>query len=477
MAQRRTKAAKPAARRSPTKAKEPADLGIPDPGRVIADQPLWASYARIGGNLTPQVVSEILRQADCGYIERLVDLANECRQKEGTLQSVLFTREAALGKLEWELWIPGQKEGSSRGNPQKRFVDEVLRGHDDFVPLLAHLTGAAFHGHAVAETDWTVDRKGRMVPKEIVRVSQRRFGFRQSDGKLIQRDHSTGYRDVDFQDLWPSKFIVSQPRINGDIPAREGLSRLLVWYALFRNWSLADWLKLAELAWKPYRWGKFLKKASDKDRVALEKTLARLTTTLVAALPESVDLHVEWPKNGEGGKSAHGELMERLGAEMAKAVLGQTLTAEQGKVGSQALGNVHNEVRKDILEFDTRHVAQVITRDLIRPLVVLNYGPNAPVPVLRFVTEDSADMLKVAQSLDYLCGPNVGMKIPAAWARDELGIPAPEENEEILGEASSSEDDEAESEDGEDEPPSDDKDEEAEKPKKGKTAPRLRRKS
>ncbi len=405
---------------------------ISDGGRVLPDLSLWAQYQRIGGQLTPIEVSSIIREADGGDTRRLVDLDNEFRQKDAHLQTVLFTREAALSGLAWTLDMPGVRPSSQRGNPQRRLVQDVLEQATWFAPLVAHLTGAVYHGYSVAEIVW--EQRGRkLVPGEVVLHSQRRFQFRKDDGRLVWHDHSTNYRDVDFLEEFPGKFVVSQPRVNGDSPAREGLSRLLLWPALFRNWDLSDWLKLAEIAWKPWRLGKYQKGASKQDIDALIRILGQLTTSGVAAYPETVEMQVEWPKGGVDAKATHAELYSLLGAEMSKAVLGQTLTTEQGKVGSQALGNVHDRVRRDILEFDARHVGNVITRDLIAPMIALNFGTNAPVPRLVFQTEDSADMLATAQALEILAGDVVRMKVPASWAHDVLGIPEPSDNEDTLG--------------------------------------------
>jgi phage gp29-like protein len=142
---------------------------------------------------------------------------------------------------------------------------------------------------------------------------------------------------------------------------------------------------------------------------------------------------VEWPKaTGTQNTSAHKELFDTMGAEIAKAVLGQTLTSDQGQRGSQALGNVHNEVRKDILEADAIGVAQAFREYVLRPYVEANWGANAPVPLFRFLTEDSADTTALSTSIKNLT--DAGVKtIPEAWVREQFGIPEPEGDEPLVG--------------------------------------------
>src|SRR5690606_25284205 len=93
-------------------------------------------------------------------------------------------------------------------------------------------------------------------------LSQRRFGFRPDDGAFVLRDIGMGADGVDFREEWPNKFVVSQPRVTGDAAHREGLCRVLVWACLFRTWTVADWLKTAELSWKPWRIGTYKKGAT-----------------------------------------------------------------------------------------------------------------------------------------------------------------------------------------------------------------------
>lgn len=412
-------------------------------GGVIPDQSLWESISRVGGGLTPATVSAILRVADTGDCRRLVDLANESRQKDGHLHSVLQTRETALLGLKWELFFEGQDPKSNRGRRQRRFVEKALRNLSlvedstgDIVGLsrmIAHLVGAIYFGFAVSETLWDV-RDGRMVPIGFRNHAPRRFRFRQEDGRLVWWDENTAV-GTDFRTLYPDQFICSQPRVNGDIACHEGLARLLVWFALFRNWTISDWLKLAELAWKPWRLGEFKKdSASTEDIAALKSILAGMSGSGAAVHPDSVKVTLAMPTGsaGSAGKSDHNTLIGVVGREMSKAVLGQTLTTEQGEVGSQALGNVHNAIRKDILESDAEHLAAIITQHLIAPMIRLNFGPTAPIPQFRFITSEAADIVGYADALQKL-GPIV--RIPQAWARDMLGIPEPQEDEELVSPA------------------------------------------
>lgn len=406
---------------------------------VIRPLPLSQQYQRIGGSLTPLQVSSIIQEADSGSLLRLIDLANEFRQKDCHLQAILGTREGALAGLPWVVEaaiVPGAAQPTKRELKVAEFVSNALRyaegrGQDSrsFIDTLSHLAGASYHGFAVSEIEWAKDGSS-LVPVGFRPVSQRRFIFSSDDGALLWWD-SYGRRDpVNLSTSYPDKFIIHQPRINGDVPCREGLARVLMWASLFRNWTTADWMKLAELSWKPWRLGTYKPSASTEDIDNLVEALELLATNGFAVHSEAVDIHVEWPERNRGGQSGHGELCEFMAKEMSKAVLGQTLTVEQGARGARSLGEVHDRVRKDIAESDAVAMAATIRRDLIGPIVRMNFGSRAIVPDFHFITEDIPDMGGLARGVEGLV--RAGMRIPQWWVRDKLGMPELSEDDEIL---------------------------------------------
>ncbi len=243
---------------------------------------------------------------------------------------------------------------------------------------------------------------------------------------------SYGLAEVDLRAEHPNKFLQHQPRVNGDIPALEGLSRLLVWSATFRNWDVADWMQLAEMSWKPWRIGKYSKQAGEPDIDNLIEALRKLTTNGIAAIREDHNLEIKWPEGvGAGTKGNHQALAEWLGAEMSKAILGQTLTTEQGERGARSLGEVHDRVRKDLREADARAVMATLMRCLIVPLVALNFGPAAHLPIVGFQTDDAVDLSSFAEGVGRLA--SAGTQIPQKWVRDRAGITEPEAGDVLLG--------------------------------------------
>jgi hypothetical protein len=59
---------------------------------------------------------------------------------------------------------------------------------------------------------------------------------------------------------------------------------------------------------------------------------------------------------------------------MSKAVLGQTLTVDAGERGARSLGEVHLQVREDIVRQDAQALMSLVNGQLIPWIVELNIG-------------------------------------------------------------------------------------------------------
>jgi phage gp29-like protein len=400
---------------------------------------LALQFGRIGGNLTPARVSTIMQQADSGRTSALVDLYHELREKDCHLQSIAQTREVCVASLPHDV-APRADKPLKKETKAARQCALALQKCDTFQTAISHWVGEgnAF-GHATSELVWKVEKKGElaglMVPDYFVNISCRRFGFRQSDGALLFDQFGLGEIDVGGVDLLaefgPGKYMQYRPRVTGDVPVREGLSRASIWMALFRNFDLRDWLQLAEMAWKPKRTGKYKKDASKADKQALTNILERLTSTGVAIYPETVELMLHWPTN-YAQNSPHKELAVFLAQELSKAWLGTSDVTEQtGKSGARAAVETRGELRKELRDWDALGISRLVTRNVVEPFYRFNYGDKIEAGTFVPMIDDPKNILEFGNGINYL--RQAGLKIGQAWVRKQIGAPEPTPDEELLG--------------------------------------------
>jgi len=115
--------------------------------------------------------------------------------------------------------------------------------------------------------------------------------------------------------------------------------------------------------------------------------------------------------------------------QMSKAVLGQTTTTDAIS-GGHAVSKEHNEVREDIERSDAKQLAPTLNEQLIRPIIDLNFGPQRVYPRLRIGRNQQIDAKTVSEVAER--AQRMGMKLSESKLREELSLPAPEGDDDIL---------------------------------------------
>jgi phage gp29-like protein len=396
---------------------------------------LVQQFNRIGGNLSPAAISSILAMADIGRRSRFVDLTHECRQKDGHMQCCLQAAEIAISALPWEIDAP--KNANRKERKMVELATDALTGNEFFPLLIEHFAGeGVLFGDAHSESIWDVI-DGAMIPVRFKNLSCRRFGHRLSDGELMFDPRNVLEADVNVSGIdllseYPiGKFLGWRPRINGDVPAREGYARMLVWLALGRNWTYKDWLELAELAWKPKRLGKYNKGASDEDKLALIAMLERVMSGGVGIFPENTEPQMLWPSAGSGARvSTHKELEVWIAGEMSKAILGSSDIVEPSENGAKAAVETRSELKTELRNARARGIAAAI-QPLIVAITQLNAGPTTRPGTFKFITVDPPDLDKFASSVEKFKRSKVRMV--EAWVHDQAGMPTPKPDDILVG--------------------------------------------
>lgn len=417
------------------------------PTKVEQARPLAQQLLYVGVQ-SPDDVASLMRLADTGYMYRLFDFFEEQRNRDCHLNAVAYRREHALSMVSWQV-IPASDR--PRDLRIAAWVEDALKRMGDvehreakaagldlrpFADLVVHLNGATIHGFAAAELLYVRDGR-RIVPAGALPMGARRFIYAQQDGSLRWWDATGAIETYPGKDLlrdYPAgRFALHRPRINGAAGPREGLIRPLTWASLFRTWDIGDWLKLAELAWKPYRWGSYDANAGAKDIADLDRALQLLMAHGWTRISERTKLNIKFPEHASSSSGGNHEALARfLAEEMSKCATGHTLTVEEGKKGTARTAATGEHVAHGVLEIDARAEEGTIQRHLIAPLVRANYG-NVPMPRFVFVTELGADAAQLAEAITKLVS-KAGLKgVSARWVRSLLGAPDPDEGEEVLG--------------------------------------------
>ena len=114
---------------------------------------------------------------------------------------------------------------------------------------------------------------------------------------------------------------------------------------------------------------------------------------------------------------------------ISKIVLGQTTTTDAVS-GGHAVSKEHNEVRRDIMRSDAKQLAAVLKRDLIIPMIDLNFGTQKNYPNIRIGNFDDDDLTALSDTLSKLVP--LGLQVSASQVRSKIGLDAPKDENDVL---------------------------------------------
>jgi len=411
--------------------------------------------------LTPERLAAILRQAEFGDPFLYLELAEEMEEKDLHYLAVLETRKQSLAQL--DMVVRPASPAAEDVRIAALASDLLLNGTLSLSDAVFDILDAIGKGFSAMEILW--DRSGRYwAPQALKWRDPRWFLFDWISGEqLLVRDANAeqplaptaernGYthleprlaaagrtaradgRSLGMQPLTaplaPFKFIVHFAKAKAGLPIRGGLARAAGWSYLFKNYVLKDWVTFAEVYGQPLRLGKYGAGATDADKRTLLRAVANIGTDAAAIIPESMIIEFTEARQS-GSTNLYEHLCDYIDRQVSKAVLGQTLTTELPRGGgSRAAAQVHEGVRRDILGADARRLAATLTRDLIKPIVDLNAGPQTRYPQVQFAMPDDQDAKTFADIVAELA--DRGLRVSQKAVLDKLGLPEPSSEQAVL---------------------------------------------
>ncbi|WP_339457205.1 DUF935 domain-containing protein [Pseudomonas sp. EA_65y_Pfl1_P120] len=379
-------------------------------------------HQSVASGLTPGRLASILQAAAEGTAHDYLTLAEEMEERDLHYASVLGTRKLAIAGLAIRVEAASDDaEDVRRADQLKEIVDSP-----EFGELQADLTDAMGKGYAVSEIMW--DRSGKTWnPSRFEPRDQRFFQFDRETGRelrlLDEADMLSGVA------LAPYKFIVHLPRIRSGLPIRGGLARLAAVGYMCKAWTWKDWMGFADIFGMPMRVGRYGPGASKDDINTLMSAVANLGSDAAAVIPDSMKIDFTQAANVAGAGDFFKGLAEWWDKQVSKAVVGQTMSTDDGS--SQAQATIHNEVRLDLLQADAKAESNTLNRYFVRPWCDLNFAPGRPYPRLIIDVPQPEDTKLLITALEKLVP--LGLKVEQSVIRDKLNIPAPAVGAELLG--------------------------------------------
>lgn len=316
---------------------------------------------------------EILKKTGQG-IQVLKKLAND-----GQVATCITSRSAGVTSLEHQIVYTSVNE------KYKDFYDKLLK-NIDIDSFIKDVLKAPAYGFQPIEIIWGTNKAGYVVPKKITAKPQEWFHFNTNnqlcfkqkgmpDGLIIPED--------------TKKFLCPVQDNDYLNPYGRGYLSRCFWDVAFKKGSYEFWIKFAEKFGMPYVIAKYEEGTSDDEIDELLKSADEMVQDATAAIPNNSSIEFK----EAGGKSASAEIYKGLidvcDSNIAKNIIGQTLTTDAGDKGSYSLGQVHYKVRQDIINSDKQLVEKEFNK-LLKWVHELNFGSD-DAPELELYAEEDVD--------------------------------------------------------------------------------------
>ncbi len=368
--------------------------------------------------LTPGRLARLLRDSIEGDPEQYLALAEDIEERDAHYSSVLQTRKLQVAGLEVNVEAAGDDAKSIEHADLIRLVVE----RDAFQVEMRDVLDAIGKGFSATEILWDTS-EGQWLPKALKWRQPRWFNFDRVDGETLLLRDIAG--DVP---LKPFGWIVHHAKAKSGIPIRGGLARGAAWPFLFKSFTIKDWAIFCEAYGQPLRLGKYDGGATERDKAILLEAVTNIGTDYAAIVPQSMTIEFVSAQL-TGSHELYEKRADWLDRQVSKLVLGQTATTD-AIAGGHAVGKTHDRVRDDIEKADAVQLAATFNRDLVRPLIDLNFGPQKAYPWLTIGRPEEIDVEKLVTNVTKLIP--FGLRVSEAVMRDKIGLPDPGKDEELL---------------------------------------------
>ena len=274
------------------------------------------------------------------------------------------SRKAGVLSLEWAI-----NRGTNKDHNAQQ-IENLLKSLDIY-QLINDILEASFFGFQPIEILWRkIDNL--VLPSALVAKPPEWFCYDEDNNlKFRTKENYWG------EELPDKKFLCPQSNASYDNPYGERVLSRVFWPVTFKKGGMKFWIVFTEKYGIPHLVGKHPRGASKEETETLADLLENMVQDAIAVIPDDSSVEIQ-----EAEKSSSAEIFEKLidkmNAEISKAILGQTLTTEIGSTGSYAASQTHMSVRKDIVDSDKKLVEKTINQ-LIKWIYEINFsGQDIP---------------------------------------------------------------------------------------------------
>ncbi len=361
------------------------------PGRAAAQKPTPEMFTEIattrnGRDITQPWVHG-LREAKDPKLASAVDWgAYDVVFNDDQVFSTMQQRIGAVVAKDWNV-IAGN-DNAPRAEKAAEAFNRTLKALP-WDRITRMMLMATFYGYSVAELMWGY-RDGLIDIVGIKVRHARRFRYDEENRlRMLTPTNMQG-------EIMPERkfWVHAVGAADDDQPYGHGLAHWLYWPTLFKRNGIRFWNIFLDKFGTPTAKGTYPRGASKDEQAKLLAALQAIATDSGFIVPEGVA--VELLGAARSGTTDFESLCRYMDAAIAKIVLSQTMTTDNGSSRSQ--GEVHADVRDDVVKTDADDLTDSFTQQVARWWTDINYGPDVAAPIVRRIVEEEEDTAQSAKT-------------------------------------------------------------------------------
>jgi phage gp29-like protein len=434
---------------------------------VPNSQDRWMSSAM--RKYKPEEVAKVFAGALNGDLTQQYELFDMMEETARISKNLNQLKDAVLDLERLvQPWAAKGAKPTPEAERRARLVEEVLwhmrpniaADENDFDDTIYDLLDAKGKGISLLEIDWADENGERYMvetstgiaagPRCTRLVHPRYYGYPSGsnlpdrlmlNAREIQRAASmvmdSGPRATDvlqetgsgWAELPPHKFLLGIKKSKSGHPIKGGLLRTLGFWWAAANFAGEWFVNYAQIFGMPIRWATFDTSMTPTDKGTLQKMLKFMGSSAWAMFPAGTTFELKEAQKA-ASDNPQMSLLEFFHTLCDIVILGQTLTSDVGDSGSRALGDVHQGVLNDVVCGLGNWAGKIITRQLIEPICLFNFGDLKDCPWLSMLPVDNEAPEKKATRFKTLV--EAGFRIPEQWAHEQVGVPVARANEAVI---------------------------------------------
>ncbi len=413
-------------------ADEQAVPALPPSGEIVTSNALYNTQVSLyrnalafGGSTSPSMIwSSMLRDDGSAIL-----YYREMEEKDVDVGNALDTLKLSVLKRKHTV-TPFDE------SPQAEEVATFIRAELDKIPnmhaVLDNLLDATGYGFSLGEMVFDVSM-GQASLLDIKDCPQELFLF---GNRFTPQIGPLQFLDSPYASegtLVPeNKFLIFSYRSRSRNRMGRPLLRSIFWESWFKRNIQRLWVQYAEKG--P---GTAVVRYQDSDNAVEKQKAADLAQSLITQVAVGVPQNFEYDKElltmaRSMDPAVYEHFYKLMQLNIVRRVLGETLTSfgsEDGK-GSQAQGKTHADTLEGRSVEICRALQAVVNWQLVRPLVLWNFGPKAPIPTWGYDLEEAEDLtarLAIDKGVQ-----SMGVALSDGYVRQRYSIPAIDKDDVVL---------------------------------------------